>query len=193
MPESPTPPIAPQRPVELTAHGDTRVDPWFWLRDRDDPEVLGYLKAENEFTQAALEHTQAFQDELFEEIRNRIQETDVSAPVRWGPWDYFGRTFEGRQYAEHGRRPAGAPDGEQETLLLDENELAGASPYFALGGFAIAPSHDLVAYSTDFNGGERYTLRFRDLTTGQDLPDVVEDVYYGLAWYDDSRTILYVR
>ncbi len=193
MPESPTPPIAPQRPVELTAHGDTRVDPWFWLRDRDDPEVLGYLKAENEFTQAALEHTQPFQDELFEEIRSRIQETDVSAPVRWGPWDYFGRTFEGRQYAEHGRRPAGAPDGEQETLLLDENALAGDSPYFALGGFAIAPSHDLVAYSTDFNGGERYTLRFRDLTTGKDLPDVVEDVYYGLAWYDDSRSILYVR
>ena len=78
-------------------------------------------------------------------------------------------------------------------MLLDENVLAGDSPYFALGGFAIAPSHELLAYSTDFSGGERYTLRFRDLRTGEDLPDTVEDVYYGLAWSDDNRTILYVR
>jgi oligopeptidase B len=193
MPDSIAPPAAPARPVELTLHGDTRVDPWYWLRDRENPEVIDYLEAENAFTAAALGHTQAFQDRLFEEIRGRIQETDVSAPVRYGPWDYFGRTIEGSQYAEHGRRPAGAPDGEQETLLLDENILAGDSPYFSLGGFSISPSHELVAYSTDYNGGERYTLRFRDLSTGEDLPDVVEDVYYGLAWCDDSRTILYVR
>jgi oligopeptidase B len=193
MPDSAAPPIAPARPVELTAHGDTRVDPWFWLRDREDPEVLGYLAAENAYTAAALEHTRAFQEELFEEIRGRIQETDISAPVRFGPWDYFARTFEGRQYAQHGRRPAGAAVGTQESVLLDENLLAGDSPYFALGGLTISPSHDLLAYSTDFSGGERYTLHFRDLRTGEDLPDTVEDVYYGLAWCDDNRTILYVR
>ncbi len=193
MPDSAAPPIAPARPVELSAHGDTRVDPWFWLRDRDDPEVLGYLAAENAYTAAALEHTRAFQEELFEEIRGRIQETDISAPVRFGPWDYFARTFEGRQYAQHGRRPAGAAVGTEESVLLDENLLAGDSPYFALGGLTISPSHDLLAYSTDFSGGERYTLHFRDLRTGEDLPDTVEDVYYGLAWCDDNRTILYVR
>ena len=193
MPDSPAPPTIPARPIELTLHGDTRVDPWFWLRDREDPDVIGYLEAENAYTSAALDHTNELQQKLFEEIRARVQETDVSAPVRYGPWDYFARTFEGRQYAQHGRRPAGAAPGEDETILLDENALAGDSPYFALGGLVIAPSHDLIAYSTDYNGGERHTLRFRDLRTGEDLPDEVEDVYYGLAWCDDSRTILYVR
>jgi oligopeptidase B len=192
MSPPPGPPVAPARPFELTAHGDTRRDPWFWLRDRDDPEVIAYLEAENAYTDAALAHTKAFQAELFDEIRGRIQETDVSAPVRFGPWDYFARTVEGHQYAIHGRRPPGAAAGEDETILLDENVLAGESPYFALGGFAIAPSHDLLAYSTDFNGGERYTLHFRDLRTGADLPDTIEDVYYGLAWSDDS-TVFYVR
>lgn len=192
MSPPPAPPLAPARPVELTAHGDTRRDPWFWLRDRDDPEVLAYLEAENEYTTAALAHTEALQAELFDEIRGRIQETDVSAPVRFGPWDYFARTIEERQYAIHGRRPAGAADGQDERVLLDENELAGDSPYFALGGFAITPSHDLLAYSTDFTGGERYTLRFRDLRTGDDLADTIEDVYYGLAWANDT-TIFYVR
>ena len=193
MPDPPAPPTVPARPIELTLHGDTRVDPWFWLRHRDDPDVIEYLEAENAYTSAALGHTKALQEELFEEIRARVQETDVSAPVRYGPWDYFVRTFEGRQYAQHGRRPAGAAPGDDEIVLLDENLLAGDSPYFALGGLAIAPSHDLLAYSTDYNGGERHTLRFRDARTGEDLPDAVEDVYYGLAWCDDSRTILYTR
>ncbi len=193
MPDSPAPPTVAARPVELTLHDDTRIDPWFWLRHRDDPDVIGYLEAENAYTSAALDHTKRLQDELFDEIKARVQETDVSAPVRFGPWDYFVRTFEGRQYAQHGRRPAGVAPGDGEVVLLDENVLAGDSPYFALGGFAIAPSHDVFAYSTDYSGGERHTLRFRDARTGEDLPDEVEDVYYGLAWCDDSRTILYVR
>ncbi len=192
MPTPPAPPLAPARPVELTLHGDTRIDPWYWLRDRDDPEVVAYLEAENEHTQAALSHTEKFQAELFEEIRSRIQETDVSAPVRFGDWDYFARTVEDKQYAIHGRRPPGAAPGEDETVLLDENVLAGESPYFGLGGFSIAPSHRLLAYATDYTGGERYALHFRNLDTGEDLPDTVEDVYYGLAWADDT-TIFYVR
>jgi oligopeptidase B len=186
------PPLAPARPVELTLHGDTRRDPWYWLRDRDNPEVVEYLEAENQYTNVALSHTEQFQAELFDEIRSRIQETDVSAPVRFGGWDYFARTVEGRQYAIHGRRPPGAAAGEDETILLDENELAGTSPYFGLGGFAIAPSHSLLAYATDYTGGERYTLHFRNLDTGEDLPDTIDDVYYGLAWSDD-RTVFYVR
>jgi oligopeptidase B len=177
----------------LTAHGDTRVDPYYWLRNRDDPDVLAYLKAENEYTSAALAHTESFQATLFNEIRGRIQETDVSAPVRFGPWDYFVRTVEGEQYAIHGRRPAGAPEGTDEVVLLDENVLAGDSPYFEIGGFAIAPSHAVAAYSTDYDGSERFTLRFRDLASGEDLPDRVTGVYYGLAWADDSRTLFYIR
>jgi oligopeptidase B len=193
VPSPPSPPVAPARPVELTAHGETRIDPFYWLRNRDDPDVLAYLKAENEYTSAALRHTEPFQARLFEEIRGRIQETDVSAPVRFGPWDYFTRTVEGQQYAIHGRRPAGTAAGEDDAVLLDENVLAGDSPFFEIGGFAVAPSHAVAAYSTDYDGSERFTLCFRDLATGADLPDRIRGVYYGLAWADDSRTILYVR
>ena len=140
MSPSPAPPLAPARPVELTAHGDTRRRSVVLAPEPGRPR--GHRRTSKRRTRtptAALAHTEAFQAELFDEIRGRIQETDVSAPVRFGPWDYFARTFEGRQYAIHGRRPPGAADGEDETVLLDENELAGDSPYFALGGFAITP------------------------------------------------------
>lgn len=193
LPRTRRPPTAPARPVELTAHGDTRVDPWYWLRDREDPEVIAYLEGENAYTDAALAHTEPLREAIFEEIRGRIQETDVSPPARKGPWEYFTRTYEGHQYAVHGRRPAGAPEGEGEAVLLDENALAANGDYFELGGSAINPSQTTLAYSTDFTGGERFTLRFRDLVTGADLADTIEGVYYGLAWANDNRTVLYVR
>ncbi|MBV8387389.1 MAG: oligopeptidase B, partial [Acidimicrobiia bacterium] len=98
------PPTAPRRPTELRAHGDTRVDDWYWLRDRDDPEVIAYLEAENAWTEQATAHTQALQERLFEEIKSRIQETDVSGPVAYGGWWYYTRTVEGLQYGVHCRR-----------------------------------------------------------------------------------------
>ena len=104
-----SPPRAPARPTVLRAHDDERVDPWFWLCERDNPEVLDYLRAENAYTEAALAPTAALRDTLFEEIVGRVQETDVSPPVRRGPWEYFTRTIEGMQYDVHCRRPAGTP------------------------------------------------------------------------------------
>jgi len=193
MTESAVPPRAPARPVELAAHGDVRVDPWHWLRDRDDPSVRAHLEAENAYTAAVLAPTEALQVRLYEEIRGRIQETDVSAPVPFGPWDYFSRTHEGRQYAVHGRRPRGAEPGADEVVLLDENVLAADGDYFALGGFEVSPDHRLLAYATDHDGSERYALRVRDLDAGTDLADEIEGVYYGLAWSSDSRTLFYVR
>jgi oligopeptidase B len=187
------PPVAPQRPVTLEAHGDERIDPWYWLRDRSDPEAIAYLEAENEFTKAALAHTTALQSELFAEIKGRVQETDVTPPITRGEWDYFSRTFEGQQYAVHLRRPAGAPEGDDEITLLDENELAGDSDYFQLGGAVLSPDTSLLAFSTDYDGGERYTLRVRDLATLTDLADTIEDVYYGFDFATDNRTLFYVR
>ena len=187
------PPRAPARPVELTSHGDTRIDPWYWLRDRDNPEVIAYLEAENRYTEVVLAPTRALQDDLFEEIRARVQETDVSPPATKGPWDYFTRTFEGKQYALHGRRPKGAADGEDETVLLDENELADGFDYFALGGLHVDPGQTLLAYSVDTDGGEEYELHIRDLTTGADRPDTIPGTYYGLAWSNDGRHLHYVR
>jgi oligopeptidase B len=203
MPDDSRPPLAPRRPHALRAHGDERVDDWYWLRERDDPRVREYLEAENAYTQAVGAATDGLRGRLYDEIVGRVQETDVSAPVAKGPFEYFTRTIEREQYAVHCRRPAGtgglpdpfaapgsAPD---EDVMLDENALAAGHDYFALGGFSVSPDQAVLAYSTDVTGGERYELRFRDLTTGADLPDVVPDVYYGLAWANDNRTIFYTR
>ena len=103
---SATPPVAPRRPTVLRAHGDERVDDWYWLRDRDDAQVREYLEAENAYTRDVLAPTEDLQQRLFEEIKSRVQETDASAPVRKGPHEYFNRTIEGRQYGIQCRRPA---------------------------------------------------------------------------------------
>jgi oligopeptidase B len=186
-----TPPRAPRRPTTLRAHDDERVDDWFWLRERDDPEVHAYLEAENAYTEDALAGLAPLREQLYEEIKGRIQQTDVSAPARRGEWEYFTRTYESRQYGVHCRRPVDEPDREE--VLIDGNALAEGHAYFSLGGFAVPPDQTLLAYSVDVSGGERYELRFRDLEAGTDLPDVIPDVYYGLAWANDDRTILYTR
>jgi len=189
---TPKAPVAAPRPVELTRHGDVRIDPYYWLRERENPEVIAYLEAENAYTAEVLAPTQALQDRIFSEIRGRVQETDVSPPARKGAWEYFSRTFEGSQYALHGRRPTGTPEGTDETVLIDENLLAAGLDYFSLGGLALSPDQTLIAYSFDDDGGEQHTLRFRDVAAGTDLPDLIDGVYYGLAWANDNRTILYV-
>src|SRR5581483_3190268 len=135
-------------------------------------------------------HLAELRAELFEEIKARVQETDLSVPVRRGPWWYFTRTEEGMQYPKLCRRPS--PDDEAgEQVLLDGNELAGDSPYFAFGVVDVSPDHRLVAFSTDHDGNESFTLRFKDLETGKLLPDTIEGTYYGSAWATDNRTFFY--
>src|SRR5437868_12947161 len=116
----PQPPAPPRRPHVLRLHGDERVDDWFWLRDRDDPEVIAHLEAENTYADEVLAPLTPLRDHIFEEIRSRIQETDESAPVPNGPWEYTSRTVEGLQYAIHCRRPRGALPAHA-IVLLDEN------------------------------------------------------------------------
>jgi oligopeptidase B len=174
----------------LSIHGDDASDDWYWMRERDDPAVRAHLEAENAYAEALLAPGAALRDRIFTEIRSRIQETDASAPMPDGPWTYYTRTVEGQQYAIHCRR---SRDGGAEQVLLDENDLAAGYDYFALGSFEISPDHRLLAYSIDNNGGERYTLRFRDLELSRDISDVVENVTYGLAWADDVRTCFYAR
>lgn len=186
----PNPPIAPRRPTVLTAHGEARTDDWYWLRDRDDPAVVAHLTAENAYTEAVLAPLAALRDRLFEEIRGRVKETDVGAPVRHGPYEYLVHTVEGLQYPIHTRRPRGGGD---EAWVLDVNRLAEGHEFCTVTGFEVSPDQRLLAFAVDTDGGEISTLRFRDLGTGVDLPDVVEGVYYGLAWADDGRTVFYVR
>jgi oligopeptidase B len=202
----PSEPAAPRRPHRLELHGDVRVDDWYWLRDRDDPEVLAYLEAENAYADELLAPETDLRRRLFEEIRARVVETDAEAPVRIGPWWYWSRSVEGLQYSIFCRRPdpdrrldavtvladARAGSGD-ETVILDENLLAGDSEYFSLGVWDVSFDHAVVAYATDLNGSERYELRFRDLATGLDLPDAISGVSYGSAWAADNRTFFYVR
>jgi oligopeptidase B len=202
MPGLPDAPRAPRRPTVLRHGDDVRVDDWYWLHDRDDPDVTEHLRAENAYTEAVLAPLAATREQLFDEIRSRVVETDVSAPVRRGGFEYFTRTVAEHQYRWHCRRPVGdgAPlrAGDEpgaaagEVVLLDENALARPGEYFALRGLAVSPGQGLLAYAVDRSGGELAELRFRDLTADRDLPDEVPNTYYGLAWADDS-TVFYVR
>ena len=186
------PPVAERRPVTLEAHGDVRIDDWFWLRDKDDPAVIAHLEAENAYTEAVMAGTRALQEALYDEMVARIEETDLSVPVRKGPWLYYGRTVEGSSYGIHCRRAADGPEDAEE-VLLDENVLAEGHDYFSLGNFSVSPDHRWLVYSTDTTGGERYTMRFRDLATGAESAESIDDTSYGVAWANDNATVFYVR
>ncbi len=195
------PPVAPRRAQVLRAHGDERVDEWFWLRDddRSDVEVLALLEAENAHVAARLAHTEALQAQLFAEMKSRIRETDLSVPHHKGGFWFYSRTEQGRQYPIMCRTatkppddpdPAAAVPGEQ--VLADLNVLAGDSDYFSLGAFDLSPRQNLLAYATDHDGSERYTLRLRDVRSSEDLAERIEGVTYGTAWAGEQH-LFYVR
>ena len=185
------PPAAPVRPQVLEAHGDRRLDPFYWLRDKQNPEVLAYLEAENTYADSVMGEVADLQDRLYHEIVGRVQETDTSAPIYFKGWWTYTRTVEGLDYEIYCRR-RGSMDA-QEEVILDGNELARGHEYFELGYVEHSPDENVVAYAADINGSELHELRFRDLTTGQDLDDVLHDVYYGAAWSADSKTFFYVK
>ena len=185
----PTPPVAARRPTVLRAHGHERIDDWHWLRERDNPEVIAYLEEENAYTEAVTQHTEALRKVLFDEIVGRIQETDLSVPYRRGEYWYYSRTVEGLQYPIYCRKHGSLDSPEQ--VMLDENELAAGHDFFALGALSVSPDHRLLAYSTDPDGDEVYTLRVRDLATGEDLPDEIPGTYYGVEWAMDNATLFY--
>ena len=192
-----TAPVAERRPVETTLHGDTRTDEYGWLRAQDDPAVIAHLEAENAYAKAMLEPLAALQDALFTEIKSRILETDLSVPTIKGPWAYYARTEEGKQYARHCRRPAadafaeGTDATRNETVLLDENALADGHDYFALGTFEIDRAHARLAYAFDTDGDEIYELHVRDVATGEDLHDVIAGTAGGVAWSADATVLFY--
>ncbi len=189
MDTKPTPPIAAIKPKELTLHGHTRIDNYYWLRERENPEVLAYLEAENAYTEKMMAHTKPLQDELYAEMVGRIQETDSSAPVKKGEYYYYYRTEAGKQYKIHCRKHGSLEAPEE--ILLDENELAADTSYFKLGVFIMSPNQQLLAYSTDTSGGERYTLVVKDLVSGELLPDTVPNTFYSVAWANDNQTLFY--
>ena len=182
-------PVAAVHPVTHQNHGDSRVDHYYWLRERDNPDVLAYLEAENSYTETMLAHTETLQEILFEEMKSRIKETDESAPVAHGGYFYYYREEEGKQYRIYCRKQGSLDAAEQ--VLIDLNAEAEGLDYLRMGNYAVSPDHSLLAFALDSDGSETYTLRVKDLENGQLLPDCIENTYYGLEWGNDNRTLYY--
>jgi oligopeptidase B len=190
-PVTPTePPRARPIPHCEERHDDIRIDEFYWLRQRENPEVMAYLEAENAWTAAAMAHTEPLQRQLYEELVGRLQQTDLSVPEQVDRWLYYSRTETGRQYPIFCRRlddPAG-----NEEVLLDLNVLSVGAAYCRLGGRDVSPDHRYLAWSVDTSGAEQFELRVRDLATGELLPDRIPNTARGVAWANDSRTFFYV-
>ena len=171
MTTSLTPPVALREPHPIVLHGDTLADDYFWLQDRDRPEVRAYLEAENAYTEAVLEPFKAVEANLYDEMLARIKQTDLSVPYRDAGYWYWSRTEEGKQYPTYCRRrdAAGAPD----EILLDLNEMAVGHPYLGVGLMQVSPDGRKLCYSTDVTGGREYTLFIKDLDTGGMLTEPV--------------------
>ena len=182
------PPVARREPVEHVLHGDRRVDHYAWLRNKENPEVIAYLEAENSYSDAILKPTEAFQEKLYQEMLGRIQQTDLSVPYRLRGYLYFTRTEEGKQYAIHCRRRDA--EGSAEELLLDLNLLAEGHSFLGLDSFEVSEDNHLLAYSTDTTGFRQYVLQVKDLRDGKTFPERFERVT-STAWASDNRTLFY--
>jgi len=183
------PPVAKIVPHVDTMFGEEVVDNYFWLRERDNPEVIDYLKAENAFTDSVTQHTKDFQDKLYQEMLDRIKETDLSVPVKRDNYYYYNRTEEGKQYSIYCRKK-GNLDADEE-ILLDVNKLAEGKDFMRLGVFAVSPDHKMLAYATDDKGNERYDLRIKNLETGKLYPDAIENIATSVEWANDNKTLFY--
>jgi oligopeptidase B len=182
------PPVARREPVEHLLHGDRRIDHYAWLREKQSPEVIAYLNAENAYTDAVMGGTEGFQENLYREMLGRILQTDLSVPYRLRGYLYFTRTEEGKQYPIHCRRRD--TEGSAEELLLELNILAAGHSFLGLGSFAVSDDNQLLAYSVDTTGFRQYALHVKDLQSGETLPKVIERVT-SVAWAADNRTLFY--
>jgi len=202
-PTLPPAPVADARPVIRSHHGDDVEDRYEWFRAKEDEAVIAHLEAENAYTQQRTAHLAGLRDRIFEEIKGRTLETDLSVPARRGDWWYYGRTVEGKQYGIQCRAPLASPDdwtppelsadvevpGEQ--ILLDGNVEAEGHEFFSLGSFEVSNDGTLMLYGVDVAGDERYTVRVRDLVTGEQLPDEIPGTFAGATFSPDGRFIVY--
>ncbi|GAA1481146.1 S9 family peptidase [Gordonia sinesedis] len=189
--------------AERTHHGDTVIDEYEWLRDKDDPEVIAFLEEQNAYTEAHTAQLADLRTQIFGEIKSRTKETDMSVPSRRGDYWYYARTHEGKQYAVHCRCPIRGDDDwtppeisddaplPGEEILLDANAEAEGHDFFGLGALTVSHDGNWLAYSTDIVGDERYTLRFKDLRTGELLADAITDTAGGAVWSLDARHVFY--
>jgi oligopeptidase B len=190
-------PTAPKRPYQITQHGETRTDNYYWMRDRQDPEVLKYLHAENDYLEEVLGHTKPLQEMLYAEMKGRLMETDSTVPEKRGEYFYYTRTQAGQQYPIFCRKKHSLAAGPEE-VLLDQNLLADGKSFCSVGAFTVSPDGTRLAYSLDVEGAEVYTIYIKDLTNQVIYSDVIENtfssVYFrtGVEWANDNQTIFYL-
>ncbi len=186
-----SPPQAKIIPHRLKQHGTVRVDNYYWLNDRSNPEVLAYLEQENAYAAAQRQHSAALEKTLFDEIKGRIKQTDLSVPFKQGDYVYYVRYEEGKEYALYCRKK-GSVDGPEE-IMLDGNVLAEGHEFFSLGNWMISSGQDIVAYAIDTQGRRIYSIGFKKLTTGEIMTDILPSVTGNMEWGNDNQTLLYAR
>ncbi len=186
--DAPRPPEAKKQPRTQQLHGETLVDDYFWLRNKGTPEVEQHLKAELAYAQAFMKPTEALQKKLYDEMLSRIQQTDTNVPYRDRGWFYYSRTEEGKQYPIHCRKKGSLEAAEE--VILDVNQLALGKKFMSVGGMAVSPDGNLLAYSTDETGFRQYTLRVKDLRSGAAGSEAVERVT-AFTWCEDGKTLFY--
>lgn len=183
------PPVANKKPKTLSIHNDIRIDNYYWLNEKENPEVIEYLKAENAYTKQVMAHTEEFQKILFEEMKGRIKEDDTTVPYNLNGYWYITRYETGKDYPIYIRRKEtlDAPD----ELLFDCNEMAEGFGYFNLGSISVSPDNTLASFSTDTLGRRQYTIRIKNLVTGEIYPDTILNTTSGSTWANDSKTLFY--
>jgi oligopeptidase B len=185
-----TPPVAKVVPRADTLHGEARVDNYFYMRDKANPEVIKYLEAENAYTAAMTKHTESLEKQLYDEMLARIKEDDSQVPVKREGWFYYSRTEKAKAYPIFCRKK-GSLDAPEE-VIFDQNEAAKDYKFYNLGGFEVSPNHQFLALLVDTSGYEDFVLQVKDLSSGKMLPDRVEKLGFGLAWASDNATVFYM-
>jgi oligopeptidase B len=178
-------------PTKLEKHNHMRLDDYYWLRARDNPEVIAYLNGENEYAEREMAHSKALEEKLFEEIKGRFKQTDMSVPYKQEDYFYYTRYEEGKEYPIFARKKGSLEASEE--IMLNANELAQGHEFFAIGGLAVSSGQDLLAYNVDTQGRRIYTSYFKNLTTGELLPGVITEVTENLAWANDNKTLFYAK
>ncbi|HEY9500384.1 MAG TPA: hypothetical protein VIR01_02000, partial [Pyrinomonadaceae bacterium] len=186
---APQPPMAEKKTKTTNIHGETIVDDYFWLREKTNPSVQAYLKSEDDYALSAMKHTAGLQEKLYNEMLSHIKQTDENVPYRSGNYFYYSRTEQGKQYPIFCRKK-GSKEASEE-IILDVNELAKGQKFMSVGMFIPSDDGNLLAYSTDNTGYRQYLLQFKDLRTGEVLPEKIERVT-GLSWANDNKTYFYV-
>ncbi len=186
-----TPPVAKVVPHQMEEHGNVRVDDYYWLKERENPEVIAYLEAENAYTEAVMAHTEALQETLFQEIRGRIKQTDASVPYFLEGYFYYRRYEDGKEYPIYCRKPGSLEAHEQ--VILDVNALAAGHDFFAVQSVEVSHGRQILAYAADTVGRRIYTIRFKDLRTGEHLADEISAATANLEWANDDRTLFYTK